>query len=90
MSKLDADKYRLNINDIISFTKDKTHKEIMESVGLLAVATSVPIIIVLTYIGELYGFTPDVLAYIERLKEFYKIDEVLNVKKEIKEEKEEN
>lgn len=82
MGSLDADKYRINIPDIIAFTHDKNEKERMEFMGMLAIATNVPIIIVATYIGELYGFTPELVSFIERMKLFYNIDTVLNARRD--------
>lgn len=80
MNTLDADKYRINVKDVITFTQDKNHKDRMEFMGMLAVATNVPIIIVATFVGELYGFTPDLNSFIDELKLFYSIDKVLNIR----------
>jgi len=79
--KLDADAYRVNIPSIRLMTEDKTPAERLEYIGNLAVATGVPIIIVLTYIGELYGFSPEIDAKLETLKAFYTVKEVINVKR---------
>lgn len=84
MSSLDANSYRINIKDILSFCRDKSAEERIASLGMLAVATGVPVIIVGVYLGELYGFTPELLNQIERLKTFYSIDEVLNIHEPIK------
>lgn len=76
---LDADKYRLNVDAIKSLTKDKDDAERIEFLGVLAIATGVPIIIVAVYLGELYGFSDALNATIGRLKAFYNIIDVLNV-----------
>lgn len=81
MNTLDADKYRINIPNIIYLTKDQTPEERIKYLGRVAVATSVPIIIVCTYIGEVYGFSDELNALVDRLKLFYNISEILNVKK---------
>lgn len=72
------------MNDILNFTKDKTEEERYEGIGMLAVATAVPVVVVCCYLGELYGFWPELKALLKRLMEFYKVDEVLNVKGEYK------
>ena len=79
MSSLDADAYRVNIKDITSFCRDKSPEERRASLGMLALATGVHVVIVAVYLGELYGFTPELLNQIERLKTFYRIDQVLNI-----------
>lgn len=84
MSTLDADKYRICMTDILNFTKDKTVEERYEGIGMLAVATAVPVIVVCCYLGELYGFWPELKALLKRLMEFYKVDEVTNVKGDYK------
>lgn len=81
---LDADRYRLNVSLVEYLTKDKSPKERLELISLLAVTTGVPVIITACYIGELYGFNEEILKRIERLKDFYKIKEVLNVKSDSK------
>lgn len=78
---LDADKYRVNVSMIKLLLDDKTPKERIEYLGNLAVMTSVPIIIVAAYTGELYGFTDEIDSIISRLMEFYTIKELLNVKR---------
>lgn len=77
---LDADKYRVNVKPIKELTIDQTPEERIKFLSMLAVSTGVPIIIVACYVGELYGFSPELNAYIERLKNFYTIKEVLNVR----------
>lgn len=76
---LDANKYRLNIQSIKELTKDKTTKERLAFIGILAVTTGVPIIIVANYIGEIYGFTPELDKFIVSLMAFYTVTHVINV-----------
>lgn len=80
MTTLDADKYRVNEADVFNFTKGKTHEERMQFLGMLAIATNVHIIIVATYVGEIYGFSQDLVDFINRMKLFYNVDKVLNVR----------
>ncbi len=76
---LDANKYRINIKPISHQLDDKTQQERYDSIGPISVSTGVPIIIVATYVGELYGFTDQLRAFIERLKAFHAVDEVIGV-----------
>lgn len=78
---LDAGKYRRCIEAISQLTKDKTAKEQLEMIGKLSVITGVPIIVVAYYMGELYGFSADLDSMIDRLKKFYTIKEVINIKR---------
>lgn len=76
---LDANKYRINVPSIKLMLADKSPQERYEFIGNLAIATGVPIIIVCYYVGELYGFDIQLYAFIERLKKFYNVTEVLGV-----------
>ena len=80
MSTLDANAYRLNIKSIKAHTIDKTPDERLALIGTLAIITNVPIIIVGTYIGELYGFNEKLNNQIQRWKDFYQITSVINIK----------
>jgi hypothetical protein len=84
LSTLDADKDRVCKNDILNLTKDKTEEERYQAISMLAVATHAPVIVVCCYLGELYGFWPELKALLKRLMEFYKVDEVTNVKGDYK------
>lgn len=77
---LDCDSYRVNVAQIQTLTAEKSDKERLEMIGSLAVITGVPIIIVTCYLGELYGFSPEIDAKIKRLMSFYTITEVINIK----------
>lgn len=79
---LDANAYRVNIPSIRLLTEDKTPSERIKYSGNIAVATGVPIIIVLVYIGEIYGSSQELHSQIASLMKFYSVDEVLNVKVE--------
>lgn len=55
----------------------------LEEVGVLAIYCTTHIVAISHYIGEMYGFTPEILAKIERDCAFYKITEVLNAKPKV-------
>lgn len=79
---LDADKYRLSKDFVISLYKNKVGKEELQKlVSQIAVATGVPIVIVASYIGEEYGFSDALTSQIDRVKSFYNVKEIINVKK---------
>lgn len=77
---LDCDNYRVNVSLIKALMDPKTEQERMEFIGRAAVITGVPVIIVSCYAGELYGFSEPLKKLIDRLKLFYKVDEVLNIR----------
>lgn len=78
MLTIDLAKYRANVRYITSLTCDKTPEERLSAIGLISLSLNVPIIVVACYIGELYGFSPQLNAFIQRLRDFYHIDEVIN------------
>lgn len=77
---IDCNDYRNNIEYLKNFLKDKSIKEQYEEIGMLSIVTNVPIIVVACYVGELCGFTIDLIDFINRLKTFYTIDKVINVR----------
>lgn len=79
---LDAGLYRTNVKSIEELLRDKTPQERYDFIGNLALITNVPIIIVACYVGELYGFNPQLNAFIERMKEFYSVGDVFNVQED--------
>jgi fatty-acid desaturase len=76
---LDANQYRVNIPAIASLLKDKTQEERVEWVAKLAIITGVPICITAVYVGELFGFTPELTAKLQVLKAFYHVTEIVNI-----------
>lgn len=74
---LDSKRYRTNISFITFLTKDKTLEERVEMISHLAVSTGVPVAIVITYLIELYGESKELLDYLEGIKKFYRIKEIL-------------
>lgn len=63
--------YRANFDTVVYLSRGKTPLELVEDLGLIAVATGVPVIVVGLYVGEAYGFSTELSAKIERLKLFY-------------------
>lgn len=76
---LDAGKYRFQMPYIIGLTKDKSPEDLHYMIGMLSIASGVPIIIVAYYLIELYGFNKEIYDFIERLKKFYGVTEVINL-----------
>lgn len=79
---LDCDQYRINVRPISDLTKELTNKERYKFISNLAVITGVPIIIVCSYLLELYGPDEATIALRERLKAFYTVSEVINSKED--------
>jgi len=77
---LDCDKYKLSLPFIRDLTKDLTQLERLQTIGIIAIASGVPIIVVATFIGELWGYTIELEGFIERLKTFYMVEEIVNEK----------
>lgn len=83
MTILDADRYRVNYPVIKTLTKEKTEAERIKFISELAIITNVPVIIVATYLAEIYGFTPLIVDFIYRTKRFYNVTAVKNIRKRL-------
>lgn len=81
--KLDANAYRLNVPHIKMWRERLPDEPQNDAIGAMAVAYSVPIIVLCHYIGELEGYTPDLKSFISRLMNFYGVTSVLNTSVEI-------
>ncbi len=79
MNQLDASKYRIQLKAIEYLTKNKTIEESLDFIGLLAINTYVHIVICGHYLGELYGYTPEILAKIRSDMKFYNVDETIGL-----------
>jgi hypothetical protein len=77
---LDLDKYRIQLPYIKAWIETRPDYIFKNEVGAIALATSVPIIVVSHFIGELFGYTDEVLAKIQSDMAFYRITEVLGTK----------
>ena len=80
MLTLDAGRYRINIKAIKANTKDKTEEERYKFIGMLAVITGVPIIIICFYMLEIYGPNDKISEFILLLKKFYTVGNVENIR----------
>lgn len=75
---IDLNKYRNSNFEYIRVCLDnKPTAPLKELVSEIAIGTGVPVIAVSHFIGEIRGFTPELLASIERLKKFYGVTEVV-------------
>lgn len=77
---LDADHYRVGVKTIADLTRDKTDKERIDFIKVLSISTGIHLVICCVYVGELYGFSEELIQYMERLKQFYHITEVKNIR----------
>lgn len=63
---------------IIVWFADKPKADKLKAMGKIALYTSCPIVAVGYFIGEIFGFTPELNAAIKSLEAFYRVDEVKN------------
>ena len=77
---IDLNRYRINVPLVESWIKFKKDKDPADLAGELAIATNVPIIAILHYIGETVGFSDKINADIESLKKFYGITQIIGKK----------
>lgn len=69
--KIDLDLYRSNVGFIRHYFSENQTESKELYIGLLATATSVPCIVIAYYIGEMYGFTPELSESIAVITKFY-------------------
>lgn len=80
---LDALEYSVNISYVKAHLDARPGWKFSEEVGVLSIASGVPIIIVSHYIGELFGYTEEITSKIKRDMLFYSVVSVRNTKQEI-------
>lgn len=80
---LNLDDYRVQVPYIKMFLDNKTDWVFEKTVGTLALATSTHIVAISCFIGELYGFTPNIVAKIKSDAKFYKINKIVGLKESI-------
>ena len=75
---IDTRKYRKNnLPAIEVLLKDKNEEERFRHIPIISISYHLPIIVVCYFVGELYGFSPQLLNQIQTLKEFYQISDVI-------------
>ena len=75
--KVELGKYRVNTKYIQDWVRNKDISDIEDTANNISMSIFMPIIPVYWYLGEIIGFTPEILKKIEKLKEFYHITEVV-------------
>lgn len=77
--KINLDHYKLSKKFIQEWFLLKSRDNPEYAVSLLSISTHVPCIVVAFYIGEINGWTKEILDIIERLIIFYKYTEILGI-----------
>lgn len=80
---LDPKKYLIQIPNIETWLKTKKYKDLNKEIGLIALATSLHIVVVSFFVGQILGFNDQILDKIRRDMDFYKIKEVLGLEEAI-------
>lgn len=78
MNTFDIDKYRINKSYIVKEYKNYPGDK-NQLISILAVANHVPILAVICYIGEEFGFTDEITAQLKKLMKFYDVDKISTV-----------
>lgn len=79
--KLDLDKYRVNIAPIKMLLDTKEPEDRVKFISAIAVSTGCPIVAVCHFVGELYGYTAELEEKIDLLSKFYKVTEVVGIRR---------
>lgn len=77
MVVLEKEKYNLQREYIRNWITTKPDNDIREDISMIAIVTYCPIIVVMEFVMEIKGFTPELMAIQERLMKFYHIDKVV-------------
>lgn len=77
---LNCDDYRISFKDVTMLLGMKPLEERFDHIGMVAVVTNVPIIVVCHYFGEVSGYNNQLNDFIAELCIFYKVLEVKNAK----------
>ena len=78
--KIDINKYRNNvtwIKNIIDRERQMASFDKKKSIGLLSSAGSIPLIAVMHFYGELYGFDEELKTSIKSVTKFYGYTEIV-------------
>lgn len=82
-SKLDPSQYLIQRPRIKDWFDNRKDSKFLEEVGPLALFTSLHIVLVSYFTGEIYGFTQEILDKMKRDMEFYQVDEVVGLEEAI-------
>lgn len=78
--KIDLLKYKNNLPSIKTYLENNKSLSFDDKMTNLSVATYIPLIVVAYYIMKIEGDSPKIQAAIRRLTDFYKYDEIINIK----------
>ena len=77
---IDLDRYRhANQKQIALHLRNRPNADPLSLLSELAIITGVPIIAVCYMVGEIVGFSDNLLAKIERIKKFYRYEGVIGI-----------
>lgn len=77
MAQLDITPYLEQKATMQRVMKNNEGKDINEMIGLVSLATGIPILAVAIIVGSFHGFSPEILAQIKSLQSFYKYSNVI-------------
>lgn len=81
--KIDINKYRCNlswIENLFEKEKQKYDFDYMKTSTELAAVSHIPLIAILCFYGEIYGFNKDLIDKIESIIKFYGYTEIIGKK----------
>lgn len=76
----DLNRYRTQIG-FIKYLLDKSEDKFeLGRMNFIAAVTHCPAVVVMHFVGEMYGYTPELEGYIAKLVEYYQIKDVVGRK----------
>jgi hypothetical protein len=77
--KIDLLAYKTNLAPLKAYRQANSNQSLSDLITNYAVATHVPLIVCAYYFVKLEGMTPELMTMIERLKRFYRYDEIIGI-----------
>jgi len=71
--------YKNNLSPLKAYRQANLNQSPSDVITTFAVATHVPLIVCAYYLARIEGMNPDLINTIERLKQFYKYDEIIGI-----------
>ena len=69
--------YRHTVAPVIQTWLNNKSTTILEEIGPISLSTSCPLVVVCYLVGELHGFSPELLDKIRKLEDYYQVEEIV-------------
>lgn len=77
--KIDLLTYKANLAPLKAYRQANLNQSPSDLITNFAVSSYVPLIVCAYYLVRIEGMTPELMAMIERIKQFYRYDEIIGI-----------